>query len=491
MNAKTTSTRRLLPAALILLTAIVALVIAGPTTAESAAELLEQGIYTEETVGDLAGAIEIYTRVVEDAGANRPHVAQAQFRLAMCHLKRGSAEEARGAFHRLIRDYPEQEELVSEAREQLAAARPALTLEAAPWQDGEALGYRINLATGKTIGALFLRAEATEVGGVEAWQLEQRKLVFVARDNHGVSRVFVDRHSHQPLHSIFRHGVLGDADATYGPDGVDVVGAAFTTRLDGDRELYDNEQSMHLLRMLPLAPGYKTQIRFLPIWTAEVADVDVEVVEIETCKVPAGEFECYKLALDVGKVRQTLWLSTGPERYPVKLRAEGVLFELAGIGRFLPGEPVPYRNPDFGFSGTLPAGWLPFEPDVARRPRNTAIRLLDPDHAAVSSLEVDRCPKKGCPTLEETAEGELAGARKRFDAYSLREASWIEREIDGRPAISFIGDYQRDGKSWVQYRVYTLTDDTRFELIFRTPADLFEELRSAFDSVAENLETAL
>ena len=76
MNAKRTP--RIAP---ILLATAIALGVALPAAAESAAELLEKGIYTEQTVGDLAAAIEIYTRVVENTEANRPHAAQAQFRL--------------------------------------------------------------------------------------------------------------------------------------------------------------------------------------------------------------------------------------------------------------------------------------------------------------------------------------------------------------------------------------------------------------------------
>ncbi len=57
----------------VLLATAIALGIAVPAAAESAAELLEKGIYTEQTVGDLTAAIEIYKRVVENAEANPPY----------------------------------------------------------------------------------------------------------------------------------------------------------------------------------------------------------------------------------------------------------------------------------------------------------------------------------------------------------------------------------------------------------------------------------
>src|ERR1043165_5173973 len=54
-----------------------------------AAELLEKGIYTEETTGELKAASQIYQQIVDDPGADRSLVAQAQLRLGLCQLKLG------------------------------------------------------------------------------------------------------------------------------------------------------------------------------------------------------------------------------------------------------------------------------------------------------------------------------------------------------------------------------------------------------------------
>ena len=60
--------------------------------------LLEQGIYAEETIGDLNKAIAIYSRIVNDEKARRPEVAQALFRLAVCHLNLGQKAKANQMF---------------------------------------------------------------------------------------------------------------------------------------------------------------------------------------------------------------------------------------------------------------------------------------------------------------------------------------------------------------------------------------------------------
>jgi hypothetical protein len=414
----------------------------------------------------------------------------------MCYLKSGSDTEARAALDKLIREFPEQEQLVAQARDQLASVQPALALEAVPWEDGESLDYRISLAaTGKVLGALYMTAESAEVDGIDAWQLELRKFV-PAANNDAVSRVLVDRNTQRPISSEVRSGLTGDADTTYGPEGAEITSqAADGIRVDYHRDVYDNEQSMQLIRMLPLEEGYKTSISFLVAWTAQVIAVGVEVKGKELCQVPAGEFDCYAVELEIGKSakgaaghKQTLWYSTGPGRYMVKMETGGALIELAKIGRTGPGEPAAFSLDDFGLSGTVPAGWHSYHYRVPDRDNKAMVRVLDPDAEAIGAIEVDRCPNGNCPPLKSSAERELEGARERFEAYELREGGWTERTIDGRPAISFIGDYKRDGESWVQYRIYTMTDDLRVELIFRAPADRFEELRPAYDSVADNLK---
>ena len=82
---------------------------------------MRKGIYQEETVGDLDAAIKIYQGIVADEKANRPHVAQAKFRLGMCHVKKGEKEKAVGMFEGLVKEFPGQAKLVELARGRLAA----------------------------------------------------------------------------------------------------------------------------------------------------------------------------------------------------------------------------------------------------------------------------------------------------------------------------------------------------------------------------------
>ena len=81
---------------LIATVAVAALVLATPLWGQSASTLLQEGIFTEETVGDLDAAIKIYEKIVDDDKANRAYAAQAQYRVGRCYLKQGQKDQGGG-----------------------------------------------------------------------------------------------------------------------------------------------------------------------------------------------------------------------------------------------------------------------------------------------------------------------------------------------------------------------------------------------------------
>src|SRR5438046_1038917 len=84
-----------------------------------APELLEKGIYTEETKGDIKGATEIYQQIVDDPRADRGLVAQAQLRLGLCQLKLGNKPQAISALDRLTQEFPDKDKLLAIVEQQM------------------------------------------------------------------------------------------------------------------------------------------------------------------------------------------------------------------------------------------------------------------------------------------------------------------------------------------------------------------------------------
>ena len=51
--------------------------------------------------------------------------------------------------------------------------------------------------------------------------------------------------------------------------------------------------------------------------------------------------------------------------------------------------------------------------------------------------------------------------------------------------ISFAGDFTHNDEPWVQYRNYGFVDEVLLEIIFRAPAERFDDMQADFDAVVE------
>jgi carboxyl-terminal processing protease len=100
---------------------VVSLAAAPIARGASAAELLEKGIYLEETKGDLLAASEVYKQIADDPTALRSLAAQAQLRLGMCELKLGNKPKAISALERLTQEFPDKDQLLALVDNQMPA----------------------------------------------------------------------------------------------------------------------------------------------------------------------------------------------------------------------------------------------------------------------------------------------------------------------------------------------------------------------------------
>lgn len=151
--------------------------------AQDLSQMLESGIYTEETMGDLDAAIKIYDQVIAEAKTNRRVLAQAQLRRGQCLLKLGKTAEATKVFQELVAEFkssPDQRQLVEQA-EKLLPEVSDLALDPVPWVDGEQLELRIKLAGGLEIGDFILSAQSGNIDGHEVWTLSINRYIGVKR----------------------------------------------------------------------------------------------------------------------------------------------------------------------------------------------------------------------------------------------------------------------------------------------------------------------
>jgi len=462
----------------------------GLAMADSLAERLEKGIYTEETVGDLDAAKDIYQQIVTDAGADRAVAAQAQFRLGQCLLKQEKEDEAIGAFKKLIEEFADQKELVAKAKKYVPS-RPDFEMLPEPWVDGESLQLRAKLGGGLDIGTFVLSVSSSQEDGKDIWHTNLGRYIFINAPNQGISRVKADRNTFRPISSLFWHSALGNIEATYVSDeaivntvGLDGKQSTRTIELDGI--YYDNEQAMLLFRRLPLAKDFKAKIPICATMGSGAMEIEVEVTGQETIEVPAGTFECYRLL--VLKLQQIFWISTDEHRYLVKFEAGGVSAVLDTIRVNIPGEMVEYRDDTLGFSMAAPSEWYFVEREDPDEEDMVVYLLLDPEAEAISSLvakPIEKLEDDQKESPRAMAESRIQEKLKAYKDFKVRSDSWTERTVSGNPSVSYIADYiaiTRKEKM-VQYCVYGLGESTAIEFCVKIERDHFDRFRSSIDSI--------
>ena len=458
-------------------------------SAHSIAELLEKAIYEEETVGDLGAAIEIYRGIAENADAERPHVAQALYRLGQCQRKSGQEQHALDTFRKIEELYPDQAEWVARARAELpesAADEPALA--PAPWEDGELLRFVVRSKQGAALGNVTYSARSAMVGGRAAWRVESFMGLPKAELAKYV-RMDLDRDSFVPLQTDFYHSQLGALTA----DWVDGERRIMMNRPGGEPEpftqklhgvTFDNEQVLYLSRRLPMEVGHRTSIQITGRPGITAAAV-LEVEGIDTVTVPAGTFECYRVEIGVPPYVETHWFSTGADRTVVKVENSEIIVELLEIDR-LPGGSWEFEEARTGMRLTVPGGWDVQQSSFRFAEHEYFLLIFPPGMKAKAAAVGQRLDRE--MTAREFAEMDLEIYRSRRSSYRIVEGSWVELEVDGAPAVGVTATLRTENQEQREYRVYVAGPKGYHWFIYRATPDRFDELRDEFDRLVESVK---
>src|SRR5258707_15884080 len=101
--------------------------------ADALTQNLQHGLFEEEANQNLDAAIKAYQSVISQSDAQRKAVATALFRLGECYRKLGKTNEATAQYQRVLRDFPEQEQLVKLSRENVdKSGSPVAATESSP-----------------------------------------------------------------------------------------------------------------------------------------------------------------------------------------------------------------------------------------------------------------------------------------------------------------------------------------------------------------------
>jgi Tol biopolymer transport system component len=90
------------------------------TQAQSGYDLYQKALVKERAVGNVEEAIRLYQRVVKEFGQDRALAAKAQLRLGFLYDRLGRKADAQRAFQAVLSQYPEQADVVRQARAGIA-----------------------------------------------------------------------------------------------------------------------------------------------------------------------------------------------------------------------------------------------------------------------------------------------------------------------------------------------------------------------------------
>jgi len=462
-------------------------------SAQDPAVLLEKGIYTEETLGNLNDAIGIYRQVLTAAESTRRTLATAQFRIGMCYWKTGRTADARAAFSDLEKLYPEQKALISGIPDSGSGQSGPRRV---PWVDGEELQF----VDGDDDPIATYRLESAQVKGKAGWNLQALFL----RRGYSFYKVSMDISSLLPVSSVTfqrtrdsrgRPGSTRITTIDYTPGVMEVSRGTIDGEVPSDkkrllafdREAYDFHQLDMIIRTLPLREGLQTSIPVInPSWVqstsenaSQVNNFKIFVPVREKITVPAGSFECFKVVQSWSSGSATVyWISTDDHAYIVKIEGLDGVRKLKSIGRIERDHPVIFEDREFKV--TAPSQWF-----IRRYATQPEIVIVKPDMGTEVTLTVSG---NQTTTLEIAVDKAIESA-KDAGRYDVRPESRASISISGLPAIRYIADIQSGfslGQN-VEYAFYFAKSNKIYKLYFQVSPEAFDSVKDSIDSIASSL----
>jgi hypothetical protein len=450
------------------------------TSAFSAQEpsiLLEKAIYSEETLGNLSDAINIYQQIVNSADTGRTTGALALYRLGMCYRKIGRENEALAAFSRLAQLYPEQKELITKSQ--------MLDLRPAPWADGEILRLSTRSIGAKgDMGAELFTAESTQEAGKAAWSFKHIRIglgttIFYA--------AVADAATMAPISSRDRLRFMAQYTETrYTSDHAEVSASKDGTQTKNQipltRIVYDDAQILHLLRCLPLREGFQTTI---PVLYAPdtFRNIKVSVVGREVVTVPAGTFDCFKVILvpDSNAQEETYWFSNDAHVYPVKSIQYGSEQELASIAVVGKNQPLRVEDKEYGLSLSVPPRWY-----FSRFTMGLSlITIAAPELESNVMVQVNR--NKPDDTVSKLVDS-LVSRRNEVNPYVIRPGTREAVTVAGLTGERLIADTaDAFGEPVVKYMYVLANSGKNYMFEFQTDTDKFDKMKPEFESIVSSL----
>ena len=465
--------------------AILALQLSPLGSAQSASELLQKGLHLQEAAGDVDGAILFFRQVVSSAASiNKPLAAQAQYQLVLCMLQKGDRDAARKELAALDNNFPNMTDLVDKARKLIPGSAALLP---SPWGDTECSQLNVKRDGTETGEYLYYSVNAWSATQSEqnrkqqALALERNPLRPNQEDPNQTAFLWWQLKTKNSERSIWfqadrdtlqlaKPSNTGQSETRPHYSSDDDLGDPLAIPFRGPAT--DSEESVFLLRRLPLEVGYKTTI---PVTSDTIAPVQMDLVVsgIESVETPAGRFNCYKVSFK--SIGQTFWIGVDKARPLVKFQsgnveanlvkhwgAENLMEPIASVAKSAGGkldEPlvlVPYPGGDGRFNSI----------------HSNISGLALEGQVSITIHKIYTPPSELGQTLQRVMQATSRDhPRNYWDGYQVRPDSVQTRAIGGHPALTCLLDYTQGSpnatdnppQKWTRYEIWIATEDELIE----------------------------
>ncbi len=354
------------------------------------ADRLEKAIYLQEAESDLDDAAKAYLAILSEADVVSSLAAEAKYRLAMCYMDQGKRELALMTLSKLVAEYPNEARWVEAAKEVLPKE---FTPELTPWSDGDRLQYRWSLTSGMDLGYSYTVYRKLQEGGRAQWQVESRVLLNGDRD----TVVEFDAETFQSVSSKIEMPEVGTIQCHYGENSmsadIEYEKSGQHKTFDFENHVYDNEQTLSLMRQFPLEKGYSTEMSLFVTLSGVAVPVRFEVADILPMKTVLGEVNCYRVNIVLAGSQQTYYYTADERRILVRIEMGGVVSELVKVDRYREGVESTFTDDEAGLSIQHLDTWVAFRVPGRSGTTEANIYFMAPFQTGIFSLYTDKNAK--------------------------------------------------------------------------------------------------
>jgi tetratricopeptide (TPR) repeat protein len=465
---------------------------------EDLGQLLESGIYQEQTVGDLDAAIKYYQQVVSKNTDNRKLGAQALYRLIQCYLKQNKPDDAHKALNTLSEDYAPFKEIIVQARKLLP---DMLQMGDVPWPNHELMTLKLRSQSGMELGAIFYSAhrfgpeshDLSLINGAPSsrWFIQSHMVVPVSNlTQHTV--VIANEKTFAPIQGITTHSMLGRFVGIYQDQKVDLLSLSKTgdskRTFEVPKQVFDNEQVIYLIRRLPLAKDYQAMFPIFPVTSGQLVECHIKVIARENVDAAGKQYDCWKVDLKVKAngvtaLNHQLWLGIDKPHLLVKYDSGNAVVMLLDDVRIQPLKPTPVEVVK-GLSLTQPVDWQ-FYVNPNPGQYKASVNLLSSTQTWGMFLVSEN--SKNAVSLQTLVKQDVKSLESYFTDYKVNESSWKEHKITSMDAITYVADYKEKNQQMIEYRTYLANDSHVMWFVFRSQQDRFEANRKVYDQIIGSL----